>query len=234
MPIRREDGFYVNYDLALDGMSVGIETDRLSECIDRIKRDRIKGVFGHASFGFRGDDLDFLEQMPWVESVWFSDVKLRNIEGLYSLQGLRKFGISPTRPGIDFSRFSALSTAVVHPKARDRGLDTCSGLKQIHVWRHPPRGKLFSLALPDSLQELGLFWSSLSNLDSLPSLRRLRKLEIARCRNLESLGELGSKFPRLEQLIVTACGKVRNGEGERVASELPHLSHAWVRDTKVV
>ena len=147
MPIQRENGFYVSHDLVLDGMSVGIETDRLSECVDRGKRDCARGVFGHASFGFRGSDLDFLRELPCLESVWFWDVKLRDVEGLYSLPGLRHFGISPTRPAIDFSRFHQLSSAVVHPRARDCGLEACSQLELLHVWRHPPKGKEFSVAL---------------------------------------------------------------------------------------
>jgi len=45
---------------------------------------------------------------------------------------------------------------------------------------------------------------------------------------------LGRKFPRLEHLVVRACGRVKDGEGDRVARDLLHLTHAWVRDAKVV
>jgi hypothetical protein len=65
-------------------------------------------------------------------------------------------------------------------------------------------------------------------------LPNLRRLEIHRCRNLESLGDLGAKFPCLEHLVVAACGRVMPGEGERVVHDLPAIVHAYVRDAKVV
>ncbi len=233
VPIKLEDGFYMTHDLA-HVSCMGIESARLEDCIERITRDRIAGVFGHKGFGFTGDDLDFLHSMPWIEAVWFWDVKMRNVDGLYALAGLRHFGVSPARPAIDFSRFPQLRTAVVQPKARDSGLDACSHLKLLHVWRHPPKGREFSLAVPDGLEELGVFWSSLPSLDSLPELSRLKKLEVARCRSLETLGDLGAKFPSLERLVVSASGRVRDGEGKRVARDLPRLVHAHVQGQTIV
>jgi len=55
-----------------------------------------------------------------------------------------------------------------------------------------------------------------------------------RCRDLRSLGNLGSVCPQLEHLIVDTCGKVQDGEGARVASELANLQHAYVKDRLLV
>ncbi len=235
VPIHLEDGFLVTEDVWNGAsLSVGIQSDRMTECVERIRRDRVTSVFGSPLFGFHGRDLDFLRDMPWVESVWFWEVKLKSIDGLYALGRLRYFGVSPTRPGIDFSRFPQLRGAVVEPRAKDHGLDACAELKRLHVWRHPSKGKPFSLALPTGVDDLRLLWSSLTSLDDLPALPLLRKLWVARCRNLESLGDLGARFPKLEHLVITACGRVRDGEGRRVSRDLPHLTHAWVRNEKVV
>lgn len=84
MPIALENGFYQSHDLGL-GSRVGIESNRLSECIEYIKNHNITGAFGTPSFGFEGADLNFLKELPWIEDIWFWDVNLKNIDGLYTL-----------------------------------------------------------------------------------------------------------------------------------------------------
>jgi hypothetical protein len=234
MPIALEDGYYLSHDLA-HVTCLGVDSGRLGECVARVKANRIKGVFGHSSYGFTGQDLDFLSEIPWVEAVWFWDINLNNIDGLYALSELRYFGVSPKRPPIDFSKFPKLRKAIVEPKAHDRGLGALSQLELLHIWRYRPKQKDFSaLEFSDSLSELQINWANPSSLESLPEIRGLRRLEVHRCRNLESLGDLGTKFPNLEHLVVAACGRVLSGEGERVIRDLPNLSHAYVRDAKLV
>lgn len=231
MPIAREDGFFVTHDLA-HVTCLGVESDRLEDCIARATRDRIPGAFGSPHFGFRGTDLDFLARMPWLEAVWFFDIHLTSVEGLYSLGGLRHFGVHPKRPPIDFGRFAQLRMAVIHPVPRDRGLGSLPALERLHLWHFRPQDQRFSsLEFPRSLVELQVNWASPASLDSLPSLPELRSLEVHRCRNLCSLGDLAAKFPRLERLVVAACGKLSQGEGERVVQSLPSLSFAHVQGT---
>jgi hypothetical protein len=234
MPIALEDGFYISHDLA-HVSCLAIDSHRLEDCVARVRAKRIKGVLGHPSYGFVGQDLDFLTEVPWLEAVWFWDISLKNIDGLYALEDLRHFGVHPKRPPIDFSRFPKLRRAIVEPKARDRGLGSLSHLELLHIWHYRPTTKDFSgLEFPGSLAELQINWANASTLDSLPALPNLRRLEIHRCRNLESLGDLGAKFPCLEHLVVAACGRVMPGEGERVVHDLPAIVHAYVRDAKVV
>ena len=234
MPIALEDGYYMTHDLA-HVSCLGVESHRLRDCVARAKSRRIKGVFGHPSYGFTGDDLDFLTELPWVEAVWFWDANIKNIDGLYSLPELQFFGVFPKRPAIDFHRFPKLRTAVVEPKARDEGLGSLKHLERLHIWHYRPKTRVFcELEFPESLSELQINWANASSLDSLPTLPELRRLEIHRCRNLESLGDLGSKFPKLEHLVVAASGRVKSGEGERVVRDLPNLTHAYVRDAKLV
>ena len=231
VPIAREDGFLVTHDLA-HVTCLGVESDRLNECIARVKMDRTKGVFGYPHFGFNGTDLDFLAQMRWLEAVWFWGIDLKSIEGLYSLSGLRHFGVHPKRPPIDFSRFSHLRKVVIHPRPRDCGLGSLPGLELLHVWHFRPKDKNFaSLEFPHSLVELQINWANPASLDSLPFLPNLRCLEVHRCRNLQNLGDIGAKFPRLERLIVAACGNLSDGEAERVVQGLPNLSFVHVQGT---
>ncbi|WP_434173748.1 hypothetical protein [Streptococcus pyogenes] len=190
----------------------------------------MKGVFGSPTFGFTGTDLDFLAQVPWLEVVWFWDVDLKSVDGLYALKDLRSFGIHPKRPAIDFSHFEKLRKAVVVPKPKDRGLADLKELEQLHVWHYRPKDETFSaLSFPASLVELQINWANARSLESLPSLPYLRKLEVHCCRNLECLGHLGAKYPRLEHLVIAACGRLPSSEGDRIVQDLPYLRHAYIQ-----
>jgi hypothetical protein len=234
MPIAQEDGFFQSHDSRL-GSRLGIESSRLNECIERVQNNRIMGVFGSPSFGFDNSDLGFLSEIPWVENVWFWDVNLKNIDGLYALQNLRYFGVHPKRPPIDFSRLAKLREAVIEPKTKDCGIGALKDLERLHIWHFRPKNNSFSsIDFPESLTELQINWASPESLESLPSLPLLRRLEIHRCRNLQLLGDLNTKFPSLEHLVIDACGRVPRSEGERVIQDLPNLSHAYIQNIKLV
>lgn len=233
MPIAREDGFFRTNDLT-HSSSLGIESSRLSECVTEVKRSHIRGVFGSPCFGFTGQNLDFLPEVEWVESVWFWDVNLKDIDGLYSLENLRHFGVHPKRPAIDFSRFKKLQKVIIEPRSKDRGLDELKELELLHVWHFKPKDGTFSeLAIPSSLIELQINWANPESLETLPALPNLRSLEIHRCRNLERLDALAEKYPNLETLIVTTSGRVTVEEGTRAVRGLNKLVHAHVAGKKV-
>lgn len=234
MPIALENGFHVTHDLA-HVSCLAIDSRRLADCIAALESRQIKGILGNPQFGFAGADFDFVKDLPWIEAVWFYDVNIKNIDGLYSLRGLRHFGVHPKRPSIDFSQFPELRKIVVEPRPGDHGLRTLARVEVLHVWRYRPNSKDFSqFEFPASLDELQINWANVTSLESLPVLPALRRLEVHRCRNLEVLGNLGAKFPRLEHLVVAACGRVHRGEGERVVRDLPGLTHAYVGDSKLV
>jgi hypothetical protein len=58
-----------------------------------------------------------------VEHVWFFDVSLQNVSGLYALTRLKSFGVHPKRPPIDFGKFSKLESMVWIFNQKDVGVD---------------------------------------------------------------------------------------------------------------
>ena len=208
MPIQREGDFLRTHDLGITS-SIGIESERLEECVREAVAKDVRGVFGHPSFGFTQANLDFLADLPRVEQVWFWDVTLRSIDGLYALHGLRYFGIQPKRPPIDFSRFPLLEDVVWYHERRDRGLAASTSIRRLDLWHFKPRTKHFDgLELPPDLESLSLNWANPATLAGLCELPRLRTLEIHRCRNLESLDDLPRIAPNLEKLVVTTSGRL--------------------------
>ncbi|MBL8415150.1 MAG: hypothetical protein JNM42_11995 [Propionivibrio sp.] len=233
MPIAREGHFLVSHDLA-ETPSLGLESVNLSACIQEAKLHPYKSVFGSPCFGFTETSLDALTELPRLDSVWFWDVALKNIEALYALSALRSFGVHPKRPAIDFSRLRSLQQVVWHYKATDTGLGSLN-LKRLHIWHCSLKSKGFAgLQVPDTLEELQINWASAATLDGLPTIPSLRHLEIHRCRNLESLAVLPKLFPRLEHLVVAACGRVSAPDAEWLKASIPSLRHAYVRDRKVI
>jgi len=232
MPIARDNGF-LRWPDAPGFPAIGIESGRLAECIAEIQRTRVKQVFGSPCHGLAETNLDFLVQLPWLEGVWFWDVALNDVDGLYALPHLRRFGVHPKRPPIQFDRFRAMEHAVIELRPKDSGLDRLASLRFLSLWRYKAKD-CASLPLPPSLTELQLHWASVESLADLPALPELRRLEIHRCRNLHSLGSLSEKFPKLEHLVVDACGRVSKHEGARAIEGLVKLSHAFVQTAVLV
>ena len=233
MPIEREGPFLVSRDLA-EVPSLGLESAKLSACIREAKSRPYKAVFGCPSFGFTESSLDALAELPMLESVWFWDVSLKDVEGIYQLPMLKSFGVHPKRPAIDFSRLRALQQVVWHYKPADAGISSLK-LKRLHIWHCSLESEDFTdLQLPDSLEELQINWANPSKLDGLRELPNLRSLEIHRCRNLDNLAVLPKLFPRLEHLVVAACGKVSVPDAGWLKERLPLLRHAYVKDRKLV
>ena len=96
--IEKKGQFYVNNKNW--GNSLGIDSSNLKNCIKEFngrrlfrKPNKYNGVFGHHSFGFKESNLDFLKSFKTVKHIWFWDVKLEDIEGVYELTNLQSFGI---------------------------------------------------------------------------------------------------------------------------------------------
>jgi hypothetical protein len=70
MPITREGQFLITHDLDRDDVpSLGIESSQLAACIAEVKARQCMRVFGAPCFGFNEDNLDFLQELPWLSKV---------------------------------------------------------------------------------------------------------------------------------------------------------------------
>ena len=212
MPIEREEDFLVSRDLGITA-SLGIETDKIRECVAAVKAKAFTGVFGSPSFGFKERNLDFLVALPHVRQVWFFGCAFESIDGLYALTDLEYCGVMEKRPGIDFSRFPRLGSVVTHWNSKDIGLAD-SSIRQFYFWHFKPRDKsFFNLKLPPQTHFLEFNWANPSSLAGLAPLPKLRELGIHRCRNIEDLSLLPHIAPNLEKLIVTTSKRLTQFDG---------------------
>jgi hypothetical protein len=234
MPIAREGQFLITRTMG-NVPHLGLESAQLTECIAEVKKSAWKGVFGSPLFGFRESTLDALRSLPWLESVWFWEIDLENIDALYELPALRSMGVSPRRPPIDHSRLPSLTNLTVHPIAKDCGIEQLMHLEVLSVWHfNPPHATFDDFLLPSGLKELEINWANVRSLAGLAPNPGVRRLEFHRCRNLESLAGLAGCFPNLEHLVISACGKVDPTREQDEIRRLPHLQHAYVQKRKLV
>ncbi|NND99256.1 MAG: hypothetical protein HKN47_18205 [Pirellulaceae bacterium] len=226
MSIQKDkNGFFVWGDYQQGSPGLGVQSDRIDECIDYYHANGFNGLFGSASFGFDQDNLDFLVQAPAVQWLWFWDINLKNIDPLYGLNQLNHFGIHPKRPGIDFSRLPSLRTAVNFWIKSDTGI-TKSKITEYYHWHYKPRDKSYEgLEMPKNVKKLEMNWANPASLEGLPVMKKLKSLQFHRCRNLNDLSALPRVAPNLENLLITTSSKVDPTDG---ILDHPTLKSAWI------
>jgi len=232
MKIERVGQYYIDTEVK-DRLSIGIETENLQSCIKEAKSKNAIAVFGCPSFGFKQADIDFLSELPQIESVWFWDVELENIDGIYNLKYLKKFGIHPKRPGIDFSHFKKLKEIIWEYNKNDSGISSLEKVELFHAWHFNPKSKSYQdLQIPAHVQELQINWANPESLNGMPILPELTCFEIHRCRNLKTIDDLPSIAPALKKLVITTSKNVT--DASNIVTRLPNLRFANINGSILV
>ncbi|WP_227938171.1 hypothetical protein [Alkalihalobacillus deserti] len=207
MPIRKIGDFYVNIE---DGKKqLGIDSNNISGCIKEYKSGKYDGVFGNNGYGFKEDNFDFLHELSDVKKIWFWDVDLKNVEGIYSLKSLEHFGVHGKRKGINFAMLENLTEISTDWISKDENMDSCIHIENFYLWHHKPKEKSFEkYRFPNCSNEVHLNWSNVSDFTTLNGLKGMKKLEIHRSRNLISLKGIENYQDTLEEVFVDTCGNL--------------------------
>ena len=224
MPIARQNEFLYAADLGDEPM-LGLESRSLERCVDEAASRLIPGVFGSSRFSFSETSLSCLRRLPHLRQIWFWDVALSDIDGIYSLPDLSFLHLHGTRPPIDFQRIPSIRTLSIGWHAKDSGIAALHQTTKLYFWHHKPRTKAFRGAeFPPNLELLEINWSNASDLEGLPRLPRVRRLEFHRCRNLRTLDGVDELFPNTETLIVTACGRLEDRSAAERLTKLQFIT----------
>ena len=234
MPIATDDRGFLFWPDAWGAPALGLQTDNLEACIAEVLARKLNGVFGRHP-EFKETDLSCLEATPDLTSAAFWDISLSDISTIYCLSKLRFFRISGKRPPINFAKLRSVEDLVVEHNRRDTGFSELSNLKMMNLWRFKaPVTDEFEFGLPERLEEVGIFWSNVESLEGFGVCPNVHKLEIARCRNLQSLGDLKRNFPKLQHLVVEACGRLTTEEAVRALDSHPNIRHAFAGKKSIV
>ena len=234
MPIARDDEGFLYCGDAWGGPALGLESNRLQICIDQILARKIEGVFGRSP-EFYDTDMNCLVQLQQISSLQLWDVTLRDIGKLYMLDKLRFFRLSGKRPPLELARLKKVQNLVIEYHRGDTSLADMQDLKMINLWRYKAASpNNFEFHFPQGVEEMGLFWSNIETLEGFGICPNVRKLNIARCRNVRSLGRLAVNFPKLEYLVVEACGRLTADETRSALSGHVGIRHAFAGNQLIV
>lgn len=238
MRIHKEGQFYINQEKEL---SLGIDSSNMKNCISEFNKQyklfkrgkTYSSIFGHETFGFKESKLDFLKHFKKVENIWFWDVNLSDIQGLYYLKNLKSIGLLGKRPSIDFSQLTSLKEITIDWDTKDYNLERCENVESFYLWRHKPKERNFnSFKFPlNCTNNTSLNWTNVEDLTSLNGLKGLKKLEIHRSRNLKSLKGLEKYSETLEQIIISTSGKLEEYE---FIKEFPNLKKAIINKKSII
>lgn len=210
MPIARQNEFLYAPDLGDEPM-LGLESPSLDRCIEEAASRQIPGVFGSPGFSFSESTLGFLRRLPHLRQIWFWDVALTDIDGIYSLPNLSFINLHGTRPAIDFHRIPSVRTLSIGWHPQDSGIGALHHATKLYLWHHKPSTKTFCGAeFPAKLELLQINWSNVADLHGLPRLPHVTHLEFHRCRNLLTLDGIDDLFPNVETLCITTCGRLED------------------------
>ncbi|WP_161890889.1 hypothetical protein [Pontibacter russatus] len=231
MLIVPEEDIYIDKEKQGGYKSLGIVTDKLEKCISKYQQENFDGIFGNPTFGFRNADFDFVKDFKDAKFVWFWNISIEDVTGLYSLENAEYFGVMGKRPMIDFSHFSSLKTLVLEWHHEDKSLITCENLELFDLWHHKPKDKSFAdFSFPKFAKKVGLNWTNVEDLTSLNGLQGMSEISIDRSKNLKSLKGLEMYADSIEKVHIDTCNRLSD---YTFILEFPNLKSAVVNRVRL-
>ncbi len=183
--------------------------------------------------GFKGDNLSFLQNLPFLTSFTICDYNIKDISGVHYLVNLRHLKISTyCKTALDFSVFKNLEDLSLFWRPKTKVLSNCDKLKKLFIYKYNPQSKdlsglsglgqlrnlslkmptLFSLngiSSLDSLAAVGIYGATkLVSIEGLAELKGLKELALDCCKRIDDLGEI-ARLENLESLSVSNAGKIK-------------------------
>jgi Leucine-rich repeat (LRR) protein len=158
--------------------------------------------------GWRGNDITFLEKLPWLQVLQVTKLQLPSVESIHYLHELRVLDvITYCRTEIHFSAFPHLEECALEWRPKAKSLFDCITLKSLFVNRYKgkstePFGRL------TNLESLAIYNAPIEDLQGLVPLSKLRSLRLANLRCLGSLTGL-ERLTALEELEIDTCRKIQ-------------------------
>lgn len=193
-----------------------LDSRRIAECMAYYRERRLDGVaIINEFFGFRVDNLDVLDDHPYVEGLYLDPTGV-DIAAALRLPRLRLLVLGTVDQDIDCNALPDLEVA------------------SFNWWTDLPQGRVILPEQSDCLENLGLHgyrrrlrdFSELRGLRALRSLRvhpsnvtslsgaeglvSLEKLLIAYLRSLTDVSALAVGLPRLRNVEISHCPKLRD------------------------
>lgn len=179
--------------------------------------------------GWNESNLDFLQDVPFLERLSLIILNKVNIDGIYLLPHLKDLSVGHNRKPIDFTRLQNLERLSL---GWSRGYETlfeCKTLLDVAIARLP-ESYLPSLSSLPKLETLALSFFRFAHLHLLPELQKLVRLSLLVCNSLHELRGIES-CPKLLVLWIEEAKSLGDISG---VAALRHLKTLVLRDCPTI
>jgi len=154
--------------------------------------------------GWRGENVNFLQSLPNIQSLTIIDLNIKSIDSIHCLNELQKIHLSTyCKSPINFHSFPKLTNCGFEWIKGSDSLFECTTLRSLGINRYDKQNcDAFSNLF--NLEKLSILNSPIEYLQGLSSLRKLQYLCIANLKKVTSLHGL-EDLQNLEELEVQKC-----------------------------
>lgn len=157
--------------------------------------------------GWKGENLEFLKNLPNLKSITIIDLKIKSIEPIHYLKDLVSLKIiTYSKNPVNFKLFPKLEECGFEWIKGSDSLFEMSNLKKLFINRYNKNeSENFSKLV--NLESLAILNSQIENLSGIFSLRKLKELRLGNLKKINSLHELGN-LKDLEILEIQKCKEI--------------------------
>lgn len=173
----------------------------------RLERAGVTGLRLSYSSGWRGKDIGFLADLPWLRSIGVYSEEVRDVRALGHLPRLEQIGLrAPYGKGLEFSALHSLRVLKTNWRPGSESLTDCTHLEELNVTAYP-YADLVPLARLKRLKKLFITSARMVSLQGADAFPSLTVLDLFRCRSLVSLVGI-ERTSTLTNLTIDQCGRL--------------------------
>jgi hypothetical protein len=215
MTVKLEDGEYGRRAVITSSWTTETTRDVIAQNAAELELNYAKG--------WRGHDLDFLQELPQLQAFNIIDWQIPSVEPIHFLRELRSLHVSTLcKSAVRFGEFPCLEDCGLEWRPRCESLFSCTSLKKLFLNRYKKRdADAFSSLV--NLESLAILTAPVGNLVGLRPLKRLRSLRLGNLRRLSSLAGI-EELSALEELKIDTCRSIGSIDELRPLAKLRKLS----------
>lgn len=188
----KKDGF-IFFNNAVDKYSLFdadfiIDGAKICSCIDYIIKNNIKSIGVNPIYGGSIIDLNFLIEIPHIESITILQDNL-DLSPINSLSKLKKLSFDSTKQKIDLENFPDLKILGCNYSNKIVNLEKAVNLEWAYIHNYK-KDNLLDFEKMHSLKFLHFYNTQIKNLQGIGNLRLLEDFEIDKANNLLTLDGL--------------------------------------------
>jgi hypothetical protein len=194
----------IEYENGFFGLKAIIKAPWTDIFLDELLNRNIVELELNDGKGWKGENLDFLENLKHIKALTVIDLRLKFIKGVNNLRELVKLDlVTYSSEKVDFNSFESLIDCTFEWIKGCDSLFESTSLKYLFINNYKGKNSnVFSNLI--NLEKLSIMNSSMENIDGLSDLNMLKALRLANLKNITSLKGI-EKLTKLQELEIQRC-----------------------------